>query len=67
MDIFESVGFIHYWGLSPSINFLDYDHKDDTINVFLSGVSDIRHILHTVATHCHNQKIKNLNIYVHEK
>lgn len=50
-----SIGFIPFYGLSPSINWfkesqIDFANQDDRdINVLLSEVADIRHILHTLA------------------
>ena len=55
---FESIGFTHFWGLSPAIEFLDKKFgnilikEKKSINVLLTGVSDIRHILKTCADHC---------------
>jgi len=56
---FESIGFNHFWGLSPCIDFLDKEFgfyklfsEKDTVNVLLLGTSDIRHVLKTVADHC---------------
>lgn len=59
MDILESIGFIHYWGFSPAINFLDSLSPDlESINIFLSGTNDIRHILKTLADNCNNPLLK---------
>ena len=52
MEIIEQIGFIHYWGLSPSLNLLDDNADDDNIKILLTGVSDIRHILKTIADNC---------------
>lgn len=55
MSYLSSIGFVPFYGLSPSINWLkqsniDLSENDDReINVLLSEVSDIRHILHTLA------------------
>ena len=50
----SSIGFMAFYGLSPSINFFEesaIDVADDTepINVLLSQVRDIRHILKSIA------------------
>ena len=50
-----SVGFVAFYGLTPSINWfkesnIDFTTSDDRdLNVLLSEVGDIRHILHTLA------------------
>jgi hypothetical protein len=50
MDIIEQIGFIHFWGLSPAINFIDESQKSkEKLNVLLAGTSDIRHILKTIS------------------
>ena len=49
-----SLGFIPFYGLSPSINWFEQSNVDMAgddsrdINVLLSEVADIRHILHTL-------------------
>lgn len=59
MDILESIGFIHYWGFSPSINFLECLPPDiETINIFLSGTNDIRHLMKTLADNCESPLLK---------
>ena len=52
MEVYEAIGFTHFWGITPAIDFLNefeigQDQKE--INVLLSGTSDIRHILKTIA------------------
>lgn len=49
MDILESIGFTHFWGLSPALNIIDKEYEKDTLNVLLSGTCDPRHILKTLA------------------
>ncbi|KAL4428975.1 hypothetical protein ABPG74_011171 [Tetrahymena malaccensis] len=71
MEIIEQIGFIHFWGLSPAIDFLDDIPQKDAINVLLLCTSDLRHVLKTIADNCisnkDSSKIKKLNIYVYEK
>ncbi|EGR31068.1 hypothetical protein IMG5_117930 [Ichthyophthirius multifiliis] len=69
MDIVEQIGFIHFWGLSPAINFIDKTQKGkQSLNVLLVCTSDIRHILKTIADNLtKNDQLKELNIYVYEK
>lgn len=59
MDLLESLGFIHYWGFSPSINFLQSLSPDlETINILLSGTSDIRHLIKTFADSAYSPLLK---------
>ena len=59
MEIIESIGFIHYWGFTPAINFLDSLPSDlEVVNIFLSGTNDIRHIMKTIADNCENPIFK---------
>lgn len=68
MEILESIGFTHFWGLSPALNVIDKEYEKDTLNVLLSGTSDLRHILKTLADNLEDPKnIKNINFYFHEK
>ena len=72
----SSIGFVPFYGLTPSINWLkqsniDLSENDDReINVLLSEVADIRHILHTLSDAlplaC-GQRQHSLNIYLHDK
>lgn len=66
MDIFESIGFVHFWGISPPINVIDYQYEDKTLNILLAGTSDIRHILKTVADNCRSENPKELHFYFYE-
>lgn len=52
MEIIEQIGFIHFWGLSPAIDFLDDTPERDTVNVLLACTSDMRHVLKTIADNC---------------
>ena len=51
----ESLGFVTFYGMSPSINWFEsspvnlQDTNDRDINVLLSEVADIRHILKTLS------------------
>lgn len=50
MEIMENVGFTHFWGFSPALNLIENkDKKKETLNILLSGTSDLRHILKTIA------------------
>ncbi len=52
MEFLEAAGFTHYWGYTPAVDFLrayDQAGSQPEINVLLSGCSDIRHILKTLA------------------
>lgn len=66
MEVFESIGFIHFWGISPPINVLDQKSEDERINILLAGTSDLRHILKTVADNCRSEKPKCLHFYFYE-
>ena len=72
----ESIGFISFYGMTPSINWFegtDVDPaKDDRpLNVFLSEVGDIRHILKSISDMlplADGKKRQNpINIYLHDK
>lgn len=72
----ESLGFIAFYGLTPSINFfeqsgIDIKNDDDRdINVLLSEVSDIRHILKTLSDALplpNGPRQHTLNLYLHDK
>ncbi len=67
MEVIESIGFIHYWGLSPSVNLIDHDYNEEIINVLITGSSDCRHILKTLSDNANNEKVKEIHFYVHEK
>ena len=72
----SSIGFIAYYGLTPSINWfeqsgIDFKTEDDReLNVLLSEVGDIRHILKTLADNLplpNGPRQHTLNIYLHDK
>lgn len=70
MEIIEQIGFAHFWGLSPAIDFLESVEtaKEGRVNVLLEGTSDLRHILKSVADNCVNpREIKEIYVYVNEK
>ena len=71
-----SIGFIAFYGLTPSINFfeqsgIDFKNSDDRdLHVLLSEVGDVRHILKTLADALplpNGPKQHVLNIYLHDK
>lgn len=49
----EALGFVPFWGFSPSINFLKGTphtlDQDQELNVLISECTDLRHILRTLA------------------
>ena len=52
MEIVNQIGHIQFWGISPAINVLQnfpLKQSEEPIRVLLSGTSDIRHILKTLA------------------
>ena len=72
----EAIGFIAFYGLTPSIDWFDtseIDTSDDSkpINVLLSEVADIRHIMMTLSNltplEGGQQRTKPINIYMHDK
>ena len=69
MEIFESIGFINYWGVSPRFDLLKHipekEREDESkpINIFLSASSDIGHILKTTA----DNRSKKVCYFLHEK
>lgn len=70
----EALGFVPFWGFSPSINFfqgtnIDPSLDDKEINILISECSDIRHILKSVSDilPLTKQREHNINIYIHEK
>lgn len=71
-----SIGFLAFYGLSPSINWfeqsgIDFQNEDERdINVLLSEVGDIRHILKSLSDVLplpNGPKQHTLNIYLHDK
>lgn len=69
METIESIGFIHYWGFSPAINFLEYINPEaESINIFLTGTNDIRHMMKTLADNCENPLLKKpINVHLIKK
>lgn len=71
----ESIGWISLYGNSPSINFfqdsgVDPAEDDRDLNVLLSEVGDIRHIMKSlsdVLPTLRGPKEKTINIYLHDK
>lgn len=71
-----SIGFIAFYGMSPCINWfeqsgVDFKNEDDRdINVLLSEVADIRHILKSLADVLplpNGPRQHTLNIYLHDR
>lgn len=75
----EALGFISFWGFTPSIDFfkntphspLGIKCEEQDLNILLSECADIRHILKTLSD---NLPLPNgsrrkgaINIYIHEK
>ncbi len=51
MEALNAIGAIHYWGYTPAIDFLrDLSTSGPELNVLLSGTSDIRHVLRSLAS-----------------
>jgi hypothetical protein len=69
----EALGFISYWGFTPSINFFKgtpYSLEDDQeLNILISECADVRHLLHTLGESCplSKDRTKTINIYIHER
>jgi hypothetical protein len=70
----EALGFIAYWGFTPSINFftgtqVSLDDDSQEINVLVSECSDMRHILRSLAESLPLESVrqKKINIFIHEK
>lgn len=49
MDIFESIGFINFYGFSPSFDLLE--GRESSKKVLLVGSSEMGHILKTQSDH----------------
>ncbi|CAD8212744.1 unnamed protein product [Paramecium pentaurelia] len=64
-DYSSSLGFIQFWGHSKQLNLVT-PQMSGTINILLSGVSDLRHFLETCLCN-HNRDDLQLNFYIHEK
>ena len=64
MDIAESIGFLQFWGITPSENFLNEASGD--YKIFLSGNSDIRHILRSISEECTSEREIQVTFYMHE-
>ena len=49
----EALGFVPFWGFSPSINFFKGTphslDQDEELNVLISECTDLRHTLRTLA------------------
>ena len=71
----ESIGFISFYGLTPSINWfegtsLDPSSDEKPINILLSEVGDIRHIMKSISDMlplASGKRTNPINIYVHDK
>lgn len=64
MDIAESIGFVQFWGFTPSANLLETGSNSEK-KIFLSGLSDIRHILRTLSENSLSSGFP-LTFYLHE-
>jgi hypothetical protein len=54
MEFLEAVGFVHFWGYTPGVDIFRAADKavlaaQPEINILLTGTSDIRHIMKTLA------------------
>lgn len=64
MDIAESIGFIQFWGVTPSFNVLDSPLPEN--HVLLSGNGDIRHLLRSLSENSLNSADFSVTFYLHE-
>ena len=77
MDSLNSVGFVNFWGLSPSINVLkgiediDINKNDEELNILISECGgDGRHLFRTISDlsiDVDEPRSQPINIYIHEK
>lgn len=70
----EAIGWISFYGMTPSIDFFKssgIDPKDDDkdINVLLSECSDLRHVFKSITDMfpLKQKREHKINIYMHEK
>ena len=67
MEFLNAMGAVHYWGYTPGVNFLKSSggiKEGEEVNALLSGTSDIRHILRTIAGICKKETIESSVINV---
>lgn len=58
----KTIGTTALWGFTPSLNLLQNSSiKEDTVNIFLMGPHDCRHILRTLCE-CDTEKFKKINV-----
>jgi len=67
----EALGFVAFWGFSPSINFFKGTpfsaQSDHELNVLLSECADLRHLLRTLAESIPAEREQPINMYLHER
>jgi dynein assembly factor 3, axonemal len=64
MDIAEAIGFIQFWGLTPSMNLLESVEGD--YNILLTGTGDIRHLIRSISEEVTSNKTINITFYLQE-
>ncbi len=66
----EGIGFSHFWGFSPAIDFFrdtKIDLKSDQpLNILISETSDIRHVLKSLTDNLPTRTAP-ITLYFHEK
>lgn len=66
MDIAESIGFIHFWGFTPSYNLLP-PSPSPTNEILLSSSGDIRHLMLTLSELSLKNTLSTVTFYIHEQ
>ena len=72
METFNALGFTNFWSVSSSYDILNNEERNNTeenqnINIFLSNINDIHHILRTVAKSFEKKENLTIKFYVYEK
>ena len=72
----ESIGFISFYGMTPAIDWfkgtgIDPKKDEKPLNIFMSEVGDIRHILKSLSDMLPlpegKKRTNPINIYMHDK
>lgn len=66
MEIVNQIGHVQYWGLSPAANLLQHYKGEGPVRLLLTGCSDIRHILKTLADiSAQGRAFSSVEVYFH--
>jgi dynein assembly factor 3 len=71
METINSIGFVNFWGVTPSYNILDkigtHEEKSE-INILINNSNDIRHVLKTIHNtfETNSDKEYSINFYISE-